>query len=524
MGAYENPVTVIDRESGDIWANAIRDFGKMTSNLISNRRDELLAENKAFAGRLQEIQKTGLKNYDVLANSLSERGITDQQIFDQARTFQNQKTKASGDLIRNLTPEQQAVAEKDYQQADTALKGLIPYVKSRSESMADYLEQIKSNPANVGKQGFASMTENQEFQIGTWIDTGFLKGSKEIIYDKEKGWGTKYIESPEVESDYDGMNFVIWGTQAANYSVTDVPLVDKGLQAITQEVGIVDKNGRLTDTFMDINSKSTRVTYNKDGTIKATTVGVNWKEAALAINNRVEQAAKLYLQDPREANAVWRNVFNQKENLKIGPGGAIDAEQRKQFTEFLKLRAGQYIPNVDYIPGQSEIGEMWTEENPGAFRSQELTGTNKGNGSEDNRTADEKNQDRKNLNISKNIQALGEKLEKKVIPTFSDFNDPNLITLTRYIEDLKGIKKVEVTNSDTSSKNARGSQITFQVTGSEKTVTLDSGMSQSQIKRAILKANGATDEQLDAFNFTKTESSFAVGGRKYDVPKNPLLN
>ena len=376
MGAYENPVTVIDTESGDIWANAIREFGKMTSSLIDNRRNELLAENKAFAGRLQEIQKTGLKNYDVLANSLSEKGITDQQIFDQARTFQNQKTKASTDLIRNLTPEQQAVAEKDYQQADTALKGLIPYVKSRGESMADYLEQIKSNPANVGKQGFASITDNQEFQVGTWIDTGFLKGSKEIIYDKEKGWGTKYVESPEVESDYDGMNFVIWGTQAANYSVTDVPLVDKGLQAITQEVGIVDKNGRLTDTFMDINSKSTRVTYNKDGTIKATTVGVNWKEAALAINNRVEQAAKLYLQDPREANAVWRNVFNQKEDLKIGPGGAIDPEQSKQFTEFLKLRAGQYIPNVDYIPGQSEIGEAWTQENPGSFRAQKLTGTN----------------------------------------------------------------------------------------------------------------------------------------------------
>ena len=104
MGAYENPVTVIDTESGDIWANAIRGFGKMGSTLINDRRDELLAENKAFAGRLQEIQKTGLKNYDVLANSLSERGITNQQIFDQARTFQNQKTKASTDLIRTSTP------------------------------------------------------------------------------------------------------------------------------------------------------------------------------------------------------------------------------------------------------------------------------------------------------------------------------------------------------------------------------------------------------------------------------------
>lgn len=50
-------------------------------------------------------------------------------------------------------------------------------------------------------------------------------------------------------------------------------------------------------------------------------------------------------------------------------------------------------------------------------------------------------------------------------------------------------------------------------------------MSQSQIKVALLKAAGATDEDIKKFNLTKTESEFSVGGSEFPKPnKNPLLN
>ena len=149
---------------------------------------------------------------------------------------------------------------------------------------------IKNNPNNVGGQGFASMTENEEFQIGTWIDTGFLAGEAKMVYDKDKGWGTYYKESPDVESEYDGMEFTIWGTQAANYLTTKVPTVDKSLEGLLQKAGVLDAKNKLTEAFMDINAKDengnliTKVTYNKDGTIAVTTVGANWEAAAIAIN------------------------------------------------------------------------------------------------------------------------------------------------------------------------------------------------------------------------------------------------
>ena len=37
MGAYENPIAVIDRESGKIWANAISNLGNQAADVIETK-------------------------------------------------------------------------------------------------------------------------------------------------------------------------------------------------------------------------------------------------------------------------------------------------------------------------------------------------------------------------------------------------------------------------------------------------------------------------------------------------------
>ena len=341
MGAYENPVTVVDTQSGQIWANAIQTLGAQTSKVLDDERNRLLELNKSFAVKLQKIQEKGVKDYDVLSGALAEANITDQQIYDQAQIFQTAKTQASTKLLQTgRPPEELAQAQKEFNDANQALKGLIPYIKSKGDSTQDYLQQIGNNPVNVGQQGYASMTENQEFQVGTWIDTGFLKGSKEIVYDKNKGWGTKYKELDDKETGVDEKEFTIWGTQAANYLTTTVPTVDKSLENVLVEGGIIDKNGKLTSAYQYFDSNQTRVEKSKDGKITAVIVGPNWEKAAVAINDKVNKIADGYLKDPKVANAVWRNVFGEAEDLKIAEGGGIDTKQAEIFTEKLKLRAG----------------------------------------------------------------------------------------------------------------------------------------------------------------------------------------
>ena len=143
MGAYENPVTVVDTQSGQIWANAIQTLGAQTSKVLDDERNRLLELNKSFAVKLQKIQEKGVKDYDVLSGALAEANITDQQIYDQAQIFQTAKTQASTKLLQTgRPPEELAQAQKEFNDANQALKGLIPYIKSRGDSTQDYLQQI----------------------------------------------------------------------------------------------------------------------------------------------------------------------------------------------------------------------------------------------------------------------------------------------------------------------------------------------------------------------------------------------
>ena len=370
MGAYENPVTVVDTQSGQIWANAIQNLGAQTSKVLDQERDRLLSLNKDFGIRLKKIQEQGVKDYDLLAGGLAQKGITDQQIYDQAQVFQTEKTKASTKLLQTgRPPEELAEAQKQYNESDQALKGLIPYIQSRGESLEDYLKEIGGNPVNVGQQGYASMTENEEFQVGTWIDSGFLKGSKKIVYDKQKGWGTKYKELDDKETSFDGKEFTIWGTQTANYTTTKIPTVDKSLENVLLETGVIDKNGKLTPAYQFFDSDQTRTETSKDGSITAVIVGPNWEKAAIAINSKVDELANGYLKDPKVANAVWRNVFGQEEDMKIVDGGSIDPKQAEKLKEMIKKRAGQYIPHVDYVEADDKNAAKWIQENPRAFEN-----------------------------------------------------------------------------------------------------------------------------------------------------------
>jgi len=183
----------------------------------------------------------------------------------------------------------------------------------------------------------------------------------------------------------------------------------------------------------------------------------------------------------RAGKSIWEDILDYGRN--IGQEGDYDVQ--KHLGEIETLIASKIIDNTNL-----KIGKVSEKSNEG----KELR--------------------------SKNINALGKKLQNKVLPLFSNFDDPNIANLVTYIEGLTGIESVDI-----SKIIKKGDKEAFKVKGSAKDVTIDTGMSQAQIKVALLKAAGATDEEIENFNLTKTESEFSVGGSEFPKPnKNPLLN
>ena len=294
------------------------------------------------------------------------------------------------------------------------------------------------------------MTENQDFQIGTWIDSGYLKGSKEIVYDKEKGWGTKYKESEDIDTKYDGKEFTIWGTQAADYTTTKVPFVDKGLESVLLESGIIDKNGKLTSDYQYFDSEQTRTEKSKDGSITAVIVGPNWERAAIAIDKKVNDIAGGYLKVPSIANAVWRNVFGEKEDMKIVDGGGVDPEQAKIFTEKLKLRAGQYIPNVDYVASDDPKAAKWIQENPGAFEVKKFGATPKEKSSDKSSSNDKIKLD---IKVLQDLQKIKYPKTDKNNIDFNSAQFSNMLANKGYKvtapSEQDGVLYIDIKNNDT---------------------------------------------------------------------------
>ena len=73
MGAYENPVTVVDTESAKYWAQAIGNLGNTMVKSMELRRQRLAASNKAQAEQDKFTLDYSMKKrdhiYDVMAKA-----------------------------------------------------------------------------------------------------------------------------------------------------------------------------------------------------------------------------------------------------------------------------------------------------------------------------------------------------------------------------------------------------------------------------------------------------------------------
>ncbi len=361
-GSYYNPKSPVNPS----FVRAVQSSGPSRAiKIMDDERARLLRDNKEFGTKLQAIEDAGLEEYDILTNALAEKNITSKQIFEQVQLFTSKKTKSSQDLLKTdtMTPEEIAQANSTFLKSDIALKSLIPYLKNREQSLQQYLKSVGGSPGKVGKQGYASISQGQDFQISNWIDTGYLKGSKQIVYDEDKGWGTKYVESSDVTltgemSKYDNKEFTVWGTQASSYSVTQIPTVDVSLGDILNKLKVVTNKGKLAPAYYDVNSDQSRTIPSEDGSFAVTSIGANWGKIANDIQSSVSELGQGYLRNPSEAQSVWRDVFNKTENMRTDNGGGFNKEDSNEFLELLNIRAGLFVPEIDYVPSNSKAGKQ----------------------------------------------------------------------------------------------------------------------------------------------------------------------
>tara|TARA_B100000029_G_scaffold8763_1_gene9292 strand:+ start:8868 stop:10739 length:1872 start_codon:yes stop_codon:yes gene_type:complete len=273
MGAYENPTQAIDRESGMIIANAISRIGQQTSNYLQTYAD---ARNKELEKAKKEEDArlaTQEANRDRIHANIQKAGGRSQSWFDLADNAINAKYKYEG-LLQDAPDEREVKEDGTIVYSRKELHELINKEKAKIRTLTNGLTDINNWKASQGEKLLNTNTNEPGGIYTGSCSEGSSQFNKSICQDYERKMalmGTltrdgKVVTDVEYEiREIEGIPSVwakIEGKDAFN--VSDVLAQDyaeaenifkgddnDGINFITKETGIFNKDNKLVDSFLE---------------------------------------------------------------------------------------------------------------------------------------------------------------------------------------------------------------------------------------------------------------------------------
>jgi len=535
--SYRNPQTVIDTESAKYYAQAISSIGQSTVKALNTR----------FA-RAQATKKANLKSQADRVKFSSDylkdvnKSLKDFNITPQFRKLLDGEINKAAELRQqlaniNLTGDDRLKKQNELNALETFFDVGLP---NALENLNGQREEISAKQVDMGQEGGLSASATNP-QVLNDIDDTFSGSPKadydfNIIRDSSGALNVSmtFLNKPSTRTQ-DGKDLTYRGkvesvlSKGKDGEVLDLseknkrtynlnsdftpqslvmnPVINKGVsenlenEKITLN-GAIDLNSEVVKGMLD--GTSVIKSVDKNNVVKEYEVDnldiTKFKNTMLP--GLKAQITGVVKQGRASSGDLASGLISMQSWVDDVLGLDIDLEPSAETDHGLTPESFAKLTDAILDKKHKELQDTMP-------RLREV-----GVEEEDDRTADEKNEARRKANLSKEINLLGKKLEEKVIPTFTSLDDPNTTKLITYIESLDGIKSV-----DFKQEVAKGDKASFKVVGNlGKSVTIDTGMSQAQIKKAILKAAGAKDKQVDVFDFTKTDDKMIVGSNIIDVP------
>ena len=374
MGAYENPLTVIDTESGKIWANAIRGIGEQTVDFLEKQQAELSKQQKEAQIILRENAKYVMQNQAEFSQQMAKNGVNNPYLFQAGKGIIDKMAMVNAEVLAAKTQEESQMALDRYGLLQSSYTNLVAGIKNGADADETYLADItdtKNGPTQQGgmstsKEGYAT------YQKIMSIRTGFGKGAVEEYIDNGDGtWNTRFsggilgeeiIEMPQSEAYSFDPGLVPNVDQEINELITK----GSGEDSEGNLIPIIGSDGKYTEEYL-MGAKITTTKRNKDGlAIQSTVRAADSAKIISTLTGSVLAKAQNYLKDYDAANSIWLEVFgpevSKNKPLQRGEDGlGISIEDSKRFSEALLARAQSKLPSfnvetkeVDYFKTTSE--------------------------------------------------------------------------------------------------------------------------------------------------------------------------
>ena len=351
MGAYENPLAVIDTESSKIWANAITNIGNTTVELIERNKAELSRQQKEAQLILQQNAKYVMDNQAEFSIQMAKNGTNNPFLFKAGKEVIDKMARANAAVLAAKTQEEQQIALNEYGLLQSSYTNLVTGIKQGADADKTYLEDITNQENPATKQGGMATSKEgySTYQKIMSIRTGFGKGAIEEYIDNGNGtWNTRFsggilgdeiIDMPQSEA----FNFDPGIIPCIDCELTDLLYKGSGENGDGSINSILNKNGTISDQYL-MGQKIVMTEPDANGnSIQSIVKEADTAKIISTLRGDVGAIAEAYLQDYDAANSIWLEVFGSdvsKSNpLARGENGiGVSVEDQKRFTEALYKR------------------------------------------------------------------------------------------------------------------------------------------------------------------------------------------
>lgn len=366
-GEYENPKTVLDK-AGFYTAKTIEQSGKIFADVINQQNLRRSKEAERFR-RLQEENIAYQQTMsDELVNSLEDAGVRNNSLYQlgydlvgaNSRLQLAIKTEQDQKRRQELITEQSGIKRKLAEYL-----GLINTFKSSNET---YVTDDYTNPTQVASQGgVATVGENMDmynkYNMGMPAINGLTAGGEATFYLDENNQFRINISSDHIKNTTDNEGNLIFpegyfnvnAAEFLNFDPLKVPEVDKALNKILTESGVIGKDGNVTDGYL--NMSETIIRFNNDNTLQYPSFSTDYEKITTVTTRNFDALINSYLADSRIANVIWRQVLGNDRDLKLSnvdetgrvTGSFVDDKDQAEFKAQL-LERMLYGKNVGLLP------------------------------------------------------------------------------------------------------------------------------------------------------------------------------
>ena len=368
MGAYENPITVIDTESAKIFANAISNVGIGISNTLEQEKKRQSEAQKREREWLDWTFKYTNENLDKVYDQLQNVGVNNAQAFEAVRPLIDNSTRFDIAAKAVGTLEEQSELMAEAAKNKQGVKLFINVQKEFKTNDERFNKEFIDNIDKAGKEGGVPLVgkKNQMYNLGMSIRNGINPGNEEFYFDQDKGnWRVKYT-GPEITKA--GLNEVDMDAAVfAAYDPGTIPEISKDIYTLFSEksennpkgLGFLDKSGQLSSQYIDTGNIKYEIS-KKDGIefrteIFPAKVGEMTAQATTYLTAQAEGLLKTGTQ----AEVVWENLLSLGDNpLEYGASGSgiFSKESEEKFVKAYVAKGLESIPK--YKVGKTEAVDL----------------------------------------------------------------------------------------------------------------------------------------------------------------------